>query len=84
LGHLCLDENEWIQHVGVFGRSGSGKTNVGFLILKQLAAHGKPFVVFDWKRNYRDLLQIAEFTKLKILTVGRDALPSSSILLRHR
>jgi hypothetical protein len=31
-----LRENEWIQHVGVFGRSGAGKTNVGFLILKQL------------------------------------------------
>ncbi|MDA2924618.1 ATP-binding protein [Acidobacteria bacterium AH-259-L09] len=46
-----LHENEWIQHVGVFGRSGGGKTNVEFLILKEFAAQGKPFLVFDWKRN---------------------------------
>ena len=70
-----LNEDEWIQHLGIFGRSGSGKTNVGFLILKELVTHGKPFLVCDWKRNYRDLLQRPEFTNLRILTVGRDIAP---------
>ncbi len=51
-----LREDEWVQHVAIFGRSGSGKTNVAFLILKQLAQQGKPFLIFDWKRNYRDLV----------------------------
>lgn len=70
-----LSEDEWIQHVGIFGRSGSGKTNVGFLILRELSGRRKPFLVFDWKRNYRDLLRHPEFPDLKVFTVGRDVAP---------
>lgn len=42
-----LREYEWIQHVGIFGRSGSGKSNVGFLIILGLIRKQKPFLVFD-------------------------------------
>ena len=70
-----LSEDEWIQHVGIFGRSGSGKTNVGFLILRELSARRKPFLVFDWKRNYRDLLGHPEFPDLKVFTIGRGVAP---------
>jgi hypothetical protein len=69
---FCLREEDWIQHVGIFGRTGSGKTNVGFLIIDSLNEHGKPFLIFDWKRNYRDLL---DQSKIKIFTVGRDVAP---------
>ena len=48
-GMFGLREGEWIQHVGIFGRTGAGKTNLGFLILEQLAKHGKPVLIFDWK-----------------------------------
>jgi len=68
-----LREEEWIQHVGIFGRSGSGKTNCAFLILRALARKGKPFLVFDWKRNYRDL--IPRLPGLLVFTVGRDVSP---------
>lgn len=67
-----LREHEFIQHMGLFGRSGSGKTNVAYLILLNLVRAGKPFLVFDWKRNYRDLLSLSEFKDLLIFTVGRD------------
>ena len=50
-----LREDEFIQHVGIFGRSGSGKTNLAYMLLQGLSQAGKPFLVFDWKRNYRDL-----------------------------
>jgi hypothetical protein len=70
-----LRENEWIQHVGVFGRSGAGKTNLGFLIATQLQKQHKPFLVFDWKRNYRDLLTLPGFENLMVYTVGRDIRP---------
>jgi hypothetical protein len=70
-----LNEDEWIQHVGIFGRSGSGKTNLGFLILRELAAKGKPFLVFDWKRNYRDLLGLEGFSGQRVFTVGREIAP---------
>jgi len=70
-----LRENEWIQHVGVFGRSGAGKTNLGFLIATQLQKQHKPFLVFDWKRNYRDLLSLPGFENLRVYTVGREIRP---------
>jgi len=47
IGTFGLREHEWIQHVGVFGRSGAGKTNLGFEIFRQLLLHGKPVLVFD-------------------------------------
>ncbi len=72
-----LRENEWIQHLGVFGRSGAGKTNLGFWIFRQLLQHRKPVLVFDWKRNYRDLLAFPEFKDVEIYTVGRDVAPFS-------
>jgi hypothetical protein len=70
-----LREKEWIQHIGVFGRSGAGKTNVGFLILKQLQDKQKPVLVFDWKRNYRDLLALPEFKDVEVYTIGRNTAP---------
>lgn len=70
-----LREKEWIQHVGVFGRSGAGKTNAGFLILKQLQEKKKPVLIFDWKRNYRDLLALPEFKDIEVYTIGRNIAP---------
>ena len=70
-----LRENEWIQHMAIVGRSGSGKTNIGFSILKTLAEHQKPFLVFDWKRNYRDLLTRPEFRDVEVYTIGRTIAP---------
>ena len=55
-GIFGLREKEWIQHVGIFGRTGAGKTNLGFKIVEELVKHGKPVLILDWKRNYRDLL----------------------------
>jgi len=75
MGPFGLRENEWIQHVGVFGRSGAGKTNLGFEIFRQLLLHGKPVLVLDWKRNYRDLLVLPEFKDVDVYTVGRDVSP---------
>jgi hypothetical protein len=70
-----LRESEWIQHMAILGRSGSGKTNIGFSILKTLVQHEKPFLVFDWKRNYRDLLAGPEFRDVEVYTIGRNIAP---------
>jgi len=70
-----MRESEWIQHVGIFGRSGAGKTNVGFQILRELTLKGKPVLLFDWKRNYRDLLALPEFQRFEVYTVGRKTAP---------
>lgn len=70
-----LREKEWIQHLGIFGRSGAGKTNLGFSIVSELVKKNKPFIIFDWKRNYRDLTALPEFRDLLIFTVGRNIVP---------
>jgi hypothetical protein len=70
-----LREDEWIQHVGIFGRSGSGKTNTAFLIVLNLLRSKKPFLVFDWKRNYRDFLSLNAGQDILVYTVGRSVSP---------
>ena len=72
---FALQPGELIQHTALFGRSGAGKTNVAFLLLRELSRHGIPFLVFDWKKNYRDLLKIPQFHDLVIYTPGREAAP---------
>ena len=72
-----LRESEWIQHMAVVGRSGSGKTNLGFQVLTSLKGKGKPFLVFDWKRNYRDLLSLPGFQDVEVYTIGRNIAPLS-------
>lgn len=70
-----LRENEWIQHMAILGRSGAGKTNLGFLILRLLKRNNKPFCLFDWKRNYRDILVLSEFNDVEVYTIGRNIAP---------
>ena len=70
-----LRESEWCQHISVFGRSGSSKTNCAFILIKSLIENHKPFLVFDWHREYRDLLQLDWAREIKVYTVGRDINP---------
>ena len=71
-----LREDELIQHTAIFGRSGAGKTNTVVQFIGNLLEHGKPFLIFDWKRNYRDLLAVRE-EPIFVYTVGRSAAPLS-------
>jgi len=70
-------EQEMIRHLLFAGSSGSGKTNLALLLVSQFLRKGKPFLVVDWKRNYRDLITLPEATGKEILvfTVGREACP---------
>lgn len=70
-----IREGEWIKHMLITGMSGVGKTNLAFHILRELHKNQKPFLVFDWKKNYRDLRQLPEFASLKVYTVGRGVAP---------
>jgi len=72
---LGLRDTELVQHVGIFGRSGSGKTNLGFLVIKNLVEAGTPFLIFDWKRNYRDMMVLPGFEDLQAYTIGRNIAP---------
>jgi hypothetical protein len=50
---FALRESDMPQHVLIIGRSGAGKTNVGHLLVSGLLRAGKPFIVLDWRGNYR-------------------------------
>ena len=70
-----LRENEWLKHMLITGMTGTGKTNLCFQILRQFKKHGKPFLVFDWKKNYRDLIQLDEFKDTEVYTIGNKLKP---------
>ena len=74
VGGFGIQEKEWIRHVGLFGKTGSGKTTLAMNLIREICRHNKPFLIFDYKRNYRDLLKHPEFAKQEILifTVGRN------------
>lgn len=72
-----LRENEWTQHIGIFGRSGSGKTNFGYWVLQRLLEQNKPVLVIDWKRSWRDLVALPAFANIAIYTIGRPVAPLS-------
>ena len=73
-GWFGLRRGELIKHTGLFAKTGGGKTTLMVSLLKQICAQNIPFLVFDQKRNYRDLLQHPEFKGQDILvfTVGRN------------
>ena len=65
--------HELTRHVGIFGSTGSGKTTLSKNILRELIRKKIPFIVFDWEKNYRDL--VGEHKNVKIFTIGADTSP---------
>lgn len=61
------------EHLLVAGRSGSGKTNLTFILMQGIMDRGIKVLALDWKRGYRDLLSI--HPDLKIYTIGRNVAP---------
>jgi len=65
LGRVCQGEKilwefgltleELNQHMLITARSGAGKTTLIMQIIRQLIANSIPFLVFDFKRDYRHL-----------------------------
>lgn len=61
------------EHILVAGRSGSGKTNLTFVLMQGIMARGIKVVALDWKRGYRDLLNVQP--DLRVYTIGRNLAP---------
>jgi DNA helicase HerA-like ATPase/DNA-binding MarR family transcriptional regulator len=74
---LFLEKENMLTHIGVFGSSGYGKTNLIHWLVLNLIEKEIPVLIFDFsKRNYRDLLSIPEIKdKIKVYTVGRNTSP---------
>lgn len=61
------------EHILVSGRSGSGKTNLTFVLLEEIMKQGLNVLALDWKRGYRDLLEF--WPDMKVYTIGRNISP---------
>jgi len=68
-----LNLSELTRHIGIFGSTGTGKTTLAKNILRGLIKRNIPFIVFDWEKNYRDLIK--ENSQVKIFTIGTDTSP---------
>lgn len=72
-----LERDDLLRHCGIFGMTGSGKTNLALHLIRQFLKKGMPFMVFDWKRSYRDLMATDFGKGLTTFTVGRTPAPFS-------
>jgi len=61
------------EHILIAGRSGSGKTNLTFVLLEGIMDRGIKVVALDWKRGYRDLMSCHK--ALRVYTIGRKFSP---------
>lgn len=65
-----------LTHIGIFGSSGYGKTNISYYLIDTLSKKGVPVLIFDFsKRNYKDLIATDLKDRIDIYTIGRDASP---------
>jgi Helicase HerA, central domain len=70
-----LAPEELLRHLFILGPTGTGKSTLIIGLLQQLLLDGVPFMCFDFKRNYRCLLDAPCGDRLVVITVGRDAAP---------
>ena len=70
---FCLKSVRLKEHILIAGRSGSGKTNLTFVLMDGIMARGIKVLALDWKRGYRDLMSRHE--SLRVYTIGRDVSP---------
>lgn len=74
---FMLPSEMLLTHIGIFGSSGYGKTNVVHHLVEELSRKDIPILIFDFsKRNYRDLLLVPELRdRMQVFTVGRNVAP---------
>ena len=69
---FALREQDWPRHVCISGMSGSGKTTLALNILQKFIEKNKPFLVFDWKKSFRSLINTDP--SVMCFTVGNDSI----------
>ncbi|MEK6614404.1 MAG: DUF87 domain-containing protein, partial [Candidatus Binatota bacterium] len=61
---MYLKQEDFIKQIGIFSITGGGKTNTAMLLALQLLKKKIPFMVIDWKRQWRSMLSLNDFPEL--------------------
>jgi len=62
---FCIDREDVLRNILIAGQAGSGKTNLNFLMMRQLRGH-LPFWIFDFaKREYRALARLNDIIVIR-------------------
>ncbi len=71
---LYLNQSDFVKHINICGITGSGKTNIGHILLTKLSEVQIPFLVIDWRRSWRAVLTLAnKSTKsIAVHSIGRN------------
>lgn len=76
VGALRFSKDMLMTHVGIFGSSGYGKTNLSYNLIRQLSSNGVPVLIFDFsKKNYRDLCKTDIKDRVDVYTAGSKVAP---------
>jgi len=70
-----IERDEFLRHLFILGPTGTGKSTLIMGLLIQFLKQDVPFMVFDFKRNYRCLLHSEFGQKVIVFTIGRDVSP---------
>ena len=75
---IASDRQSWavrspVYAAGSYRRSGSGKTDLTFMLMLGMMKENIKILALGWKRGYRDLLTLRP--GLHIYTIGRDVSP---------
>lgn len=65
-----LHDSELAHHIAILGRSGAGKSNIGYLLVWNLLRTATPFIVMDWRRNYGHFLSRPEGKRILPFRLG--------------
>jgi hypothetical protein len=74
---LYLDYEDIKNHILITGLSGTGKTTLGYNLLKNLAKKNKKAIIFDWDRTWRNFLSLDNkqypfIDNIRVFTIGRN------------
>ena len=77
-----LNSDELTRHIILAGMTGSGKTNTAYLLAQEFMRHGKKIMIFDWKNDYRGLLNDSELKNdIYVFSIGQQNMPIVSFNL---